>query len=168
MEIRPMKRLITLVMCLMFTISSFASTVGHESFRQILDEMNFDLSQAGSETEREQIAAMYEERIKTTFSMMSPSELSDFREELFLMVPERLKTDLEQLFRTVDFDKLTKDEQIRIIQTAARNQYQKGAAYEGELVEFLITPIIIGAAFYFIFAGMTCGPGHNCDGNNQD
>lgn len=161
-----MKRLFIFIISLMLTATSFASTVDHQAFMQIMDEMNYEMSQSASNAERAQIAEAYEKRIEEAFLAMSDEEIAILRKELLSKVPAKLKADIDLLLSTIDFDKLNKEEKLHMLDQAVKNQYQSGASWdwdEGYFANFLASIIIIPVALIVIFYGLTCGPSHNCD-----
>jgi hypothetical protein len=150
----------------MLTATSFASTVDHQAFMQIMDEMNYEMSKSASYAERAQIAEAYEKRIEEAFLAMSNEEIAILRKELLSKVPAQLKADIDLLLSTIDFDKLNKEEKLRMLDQAVKNQYQSGASWdwdEGYFADFLGFIIILPVGLIVLFYGLTCGPSHNCD-----
>jgi len=137
---------LSLILCL-FSVNSFAASDGLKS---AFDELHYALTVEWDQQDQK----FYDVQMSTFISSVKELQSQDLsRKELVEFVKqsvkeERLAHELDRVFATIQVERLSEDESMRLAQSAMKNSYQRGASWSGSAVALssVVTILVLGAS----------------------
>ncbi len=154
-----MKKIFAILLISLFIFQTVNASAGQGTLKEIADEMNFELSQATSPEDFQDIVTIYSDRIKKTMDNSSVEDRMKMRSELIASLNPKIAKDLSQVMNVIDFEKLSQEEQARLYLTVIQKNYKQGASWEGTVSASVFVIIVLvmlnvwscGALFYAMF-----------------
>lgn len=140
-----MKKMLTLFLIFTISLHTFSAFAGTETLKTIIDEMNFELSQANGDEAVQKIATKYSETIKMMLDDSSANVKMVLVNEMIAISHPKIAQDWAQMMAVVDVNKLTQEQQAQMMLTLFQNHFAQGASWDGEGAGtiFLAIPLVL-------------------------